>query len=281
MECIPNARWLLETGKLSDFTIICKSTETRVHKVVLYAHSGYFAALLDSNMKEAQEGVVTFNDIDPEPMKRLIDIFYSGSQEFSFTPSDLRSNLNVWILADRMQARQVMRKIESRLMDYFKVYENKTVGAQANHLDMVLCHICNWFYICRGYLVVFIKNEDVELCQSIMDSFDKHTQLARKMLLWSLNYGRIVYSKGYTGGTLFDSTNAEKVRAKHITASFTEAPEALYRYYLLDFIDGTLVIWSIQLSIPSMVPEDLESTQVCNRPGLSSSLASLPTNARK
>ncbi|GKT62266.1 BTB/POZ domain-containing protein [Colletotrichum tofieldiae] len=160
MECIPNARWLLETGKLSDFTIICKRAEIRVHKVVLYAHSGYFAALLDSNMKvtapfekilwivdwrqearpptdyhpqEAREGVVTFNDIDPELMKHLVDTFYSGSQDFGFAPSDLRSNINVWILADRLQARQVMRKIESRLRDHFKLYENKTVGAQAKY----------------------------------------------------------------------------------------------------------------------------------------------------
>ncbi|KZL67891.1 BTB/POZ domain-containing protein [Colletotrichum tofieldiae] len=229
MECIPNARWLLETGKLSDFTIICKSAEIRVHKVVLYAHSGYFAALLDSNMKEAREGVVTFNDIDPEPMKHLVNIFYSGSQEFSFAPSDLRSNVNVWILADRLQARQVMRKIESRLKNHFKLYENKEVGAQANYLDMVFSHsACSvsaiGFAFAEATWVVLIETKDVELRSSIIDSSAKHNQLACKMLLWSWIYGRIAYDDGCLAGMLFDSTVAENLRSRYITDSFTEAP---------------------------------------------------------
>ncbi|GJC82960.1 kelch-like protein 17 [Colletotrichum liriopes] len=229
MEYIPNARWLLETGKLSDFTIICKRAEIRVHKVVLYAHSGYFAALLDSNMKEAREGVVTFNDIDPEPMNHLVDIFYSGSQEFSFAPSDLRSNVNVWILADRLQARQAMRKIESRLKDHFKLYENKEVGAQANYLDMVFSHpACSVSAIgsvfAEAAWVVLIETKDVELRSSIINSFAKHNQLAWEVLMWSWIYGRIAYDDGCAAGMLFDSTVAENLRWRYITASFTEAP---------------------------------------------------------
>ncbi|KDN72390.1 putative BTB/POZ domain-containing protein [Colletotrichum sublineola] len=215
MGCLDGS-WLLETGKFSDFTIVCQNTEFRVHKAVLYPQSDYFAALFDSNMEvnttflvrlsdyrwvletrsqltvirsqEAQKGVVTFDDIDPKIMKHLIDFFYSDYHGFEFDHSELKIHVEVWILADRLQASPAMITIENRLMYHLEEYEEKEAAFyEENILDMVFSHpACAKSAVGKIFAetawIVF-SNEKDECSSHILTSFTKYPDLAREMLL--------------------------------------------------------------------------------------------------
>lgn len=63
----------------SDFTIICKNKEFKVHKSVLSAHSPVFMKMFASNLKEAAENKVEINDIEPCTFDQLLVFIYSGS----------------------------------------------------------------------------------------------------------------------------------------------------------------------------------------------------------
>ncbi|KAK1971965.1 POZ domain-containing protein [Colletotrichum sublineola] len=177
MGCLDGS-WLLETGKFSDFTIVCQNTEFRVHKAVLYPQSDYFAALFDSNMEEAQKGVVTFDDIDPKIMKHLIDFFYSDYHGFEFDHSELKIHVEVWILADRLQASPAMITIENRLMYHLEEYEEKEAAFyEENILDMVFSHpACAKSAVGKIFAetawIVF-SNEKDECSSHILTSFTK------------------------------------------------------------------------------------------------------------
>ncbi|KAK2030270.1 POZ domain-containing protein [Colletotrichum zoysiae] len=138
MACIPE--WVREGGKFSDFTIVCKGTEIPVHRVVLYGQSGFFKALLDSNMKEAREGVVAFDDVDADVMCHLVDFFYSDKKDFEFEPSDLETGVRVWILADRLQTGQAVRTVESRLLRYLNDREQRKAAVDRGVLETAFSH---------------------------------------------------------------------------------------------------------------------------------------------
>ncbi|KAK1977855.1 BTB/POZ protein [Colletotrichum cereale] len=195
MGCIPNSRWLLETGKFSDFTIICQGTKFPAHKVVLYAQSGYFAALFDSNMKEAQEGVVTFDDIEPELMRHLIEFLYEGEDDYYFGSLDLELCVNIWILTDRVQARFAMQQVEENLLFRLGGFVDMKEMAQQTILDMVFSHTaCAKSAIGEMFAeaawVLFTDQGDNGCSNKIATAFNRHKKLANKMLWWSRTYIR-------------------------------------------------------------------------------------------
>ena len=65
----------------SDFTIIVKSKEFKVHKPILSARSPVFKKMFETNMKEAEDNKVEINDIDPLVFEQLLIFIYSGSTE--------------------------------------------------------------------------------------------------------------------------------------------------------------------------------------------------------
>lgn len=44
-------RWMMQTGKLSDFTIICQDEKIQVHKVVLAMYSKQFEVMFHTGSK--------------------------------------------------------------------------------------------------------------------------------------------------------------------------------------------------------------------------------------
>ncbi|KAI6798541.1 hypothetical protein KC332_g5858 [Hortaea werneckii] len=75
---------LLKNGSLTDMTIICGAYTHQVHKVILCAHSDYFAAL--PNFAEGETNTIHFKAIDdddddeacddPEAIRLMIHYFY-------------------------------------------------------------------------------------------------------------------------------------------------------------------------------------------------------------
>ncbi|KAK2061536.1 hypothetical protein LY76DRAFT_466859, partial [Colletotrichum caudatum] len=179
--------WVREAGKFSDFAIVCKDTEIRAHRVVLYGQSGYFKALLDSDMKVS---IVTFDDVDPDVMRHLVGFFYTGDRGFGLGPSDLEARVSVWILADRLKAGQARLKLENGLMNYLEDCEHKNSAVREGLVDMVFSHpACAESAV--GYIIaeaVWVAFARSRFSDADLALLTRHAGLMEKLLFWSHRY---------------------------------------------------------------------------------------------
>ena len=70
---------LYKNEALIDTIIKCTDKEFKVHRVILASRSPVFRAMLESDMKEKQSGVVEVSDITPEAMSDLVAYLYTGT----------------------------------------------------------------------------------------------------------------------------------------------------------------------------------------------------------
>ena len=70
---------LYKNEALIDTTIKCTDKEFKVHRVILASRSPVFRAMLESDMKEKQSGVVEVSDTTPEVMSDLVAYLYTGT----------------------------------------------------------------------------------------------------------------------------------------------------------------------------------------------------------
>lgn len=73
--------WLkvLDTQMYCDFVIKVKDKSFNVHKCVLSAHWPYFVTLLESEMSEANSGILTIEDQTPDAIEAMIYYLYTGT----------------------------------------------------------------------------------------------------------------------------------------------------------------------------------------------------------
>ncbi|KAH9397822.1 hypothetical protein TYRP_004149 [Tyrophagus putrescentiae] len=105
-----NQKSLLDSGELSDFTIVVGTTEIPVHKCVLSAHSPFFKAMFSHDCtKEAQEKKVIIPDVSIDAMKDFLQFIYTGYQvgDLKYLCADYLSSVltidnvaNVYLVAD-------------------------------------------------------------------------------------------------------------------------------------------------------------------------------------
>ena len=69
---------LLETGAFSDFKILCGGETFACHRNILATRSTYMEAMLNSGMKEVDEGVMEIKDLDVEEFKAVLKFIYTG-----------------------------------------------------------------------------------------------------------------------------------------------------------------------------------------------------------
>ncbi|GAD93082.1 BTB/POZ domain protein [Paecilomyces variotii No. 5] len=67
---------LLDDGSYSDFTIRCKDREWKVHKAIVCSQSDMLDAAVNGRFTEAETGVITLSDDEPEIVDYLIHYFY-------------------------------------------------------------------------------------------------------------------------------------------------------------------------------------------------------------
>ncbi|KAI4199161.1 MAG: hypothetical protein LQ350_004791 [Teloschistes chrysophthalmus] len=70
---------LLESGKYSDLTIVCRSRQFRVHRNVLCTASKFFAAACDGAFQEAQIGKLDLSADDPNVVERFLSFLYTAN----------------------------------------------------------------------------------------------------------------------------------------------------------------------------------------------------------
>ena len=70
---------LYKSEALTDTIIKCTDKEFKVHRVILASCSPVFRAMLESDMREKQSGVVEVPDITPEAMSDVVAYLYTGT----------------------------------------------------------------------------------------------------------------------------------------------------------------------------------------------------------
>ncbi|KAK1731480.1 BTB/POZ protein [Colletotrichum acutatum] len=215
-------RWMMQTGTLSDFTIVCQDEKIPVHKVVLAMHSKYFETMLRSKNKESRDGVVEFEDVRPDLMRHLLDYFYKGTTEWNVPKADLLLHVELWILADRLDAKTAMLTIEKRTMAELKPFKNKTRVTGEGILDLVITHpTCETsvmpYIISEAAYVVLLDPKRQVSAGKVKDAISRHHTLAELMAYWSAKY---VASSSHQG-IISLSAKGEHVRddviAKYLT----------------------------------------------------------------
>lgn len=93
-----NYQSLLESGHLSDVTIIVGGKEFKLHKTVLAARSPVFLAMFVNNCKEASESRVTIDDIPVDAFEALIKFIYGG-----LTPNLESHAMELFVAADKVK----------------------------------------------------------------------------------------------------------------------------------------------------------------------------------
>ncbi|UYV69894.1 SPOPL [Cordylochernes scorpioides] len=79
-ECkiIENMKFLLESKKLSDISLIVSGHTVHAHKNILAARSPVFAAMFEHEMKENKENLVEIEHMEPEVLEEMVRFIYTG-----------------------------------------------------------------------------------------------------------------------------------------------------------------------------------------------------------
>ncbi|PNP79251.1 hypothetical protein FNYG_07327 [Fusarium nygamai] len=75
-ECLNSLPGVLETGELSDLTIICGNNRYRVHKLILSTGSKFFKVACTGTYKES-DGEINLPDDDPAAVRKMIGYLYN------------------------------------------------------------------------------------------------------------------------------------------------------------------------------------------------------------
>ncbi|KAF5561715.1 kelch repeat BTB domain-containing protein [Fusarium napiforme] len=75
-ECLNSLPGVLETGELSDLTIICGNNRYHVHKLILSTGSRFFKVVCTGTYKES-DGEIYLPDDDPAAVRKMIGYLYN------------------------------------------------------------------------------------------------------------------------------------------------------------------------------------------------------------
>ncbi|EXF85580.1 BTB/POZ domain-containing protein [Colletotrichum fioriniae PJ7] len=193
-------RWMIETGRLSDFTIICQGEEIHVHKTMLVGHSKGFETFFNDDLQN-KDNVMVFEDDEPELMRHLLDYFYKGTTEWNVPQADLKLHVRLWVLARRLGARTVMFTVEKRMMTALESYESKirVLGFIDTVFTDPICSMSALGYIAgEAALALFLDKQRPEAAYNVILVADKYQTLATMMLWWSYRYTSFTEDHGIT-----------------------------------------------------------------------------------
>jgi len=86
---------IFEDKSFTDFRIVCKGKSFACHKAFLMARSAVFKTMIESNMKEAKEGSVEFENCTETVVGSFVKYFYTGNVEESILKENVTSFLDL------------------------------------------------------------------------------------------------------------------------------------------------------------------------------------------
>ncbi|PNP82175.1 hypothetical protein FNYG_04364 [Fusarium nygamai] len=69
---------LVQSGEFSDFTLVCKGREFKLHQVIVCPQSPVISAALHSGFAETTSKTVTVNEFDVATVQSMVDFLYTG-----------------------------------------------------------------------------------------------------------------------------------------------------------------------------------------------------------
>jgi len=89
------------TDTFVDAVVVCGDHEFKVHRIVLSAHSNYFATELNGKWKESDERKVTISDFDPSVVEAMLRFMYSFDYNNAYGTSTMVFDAQVYQIADK------------------------------------------------------------------------------------------------------------------------------------------------------------------------------------
>ncbi|CAL8465476.1 g5012 [Coccomyxa elongata] len=150
---------LLENGEGADVKFKVDDEELAAHRIILMARSPVFHALLNSEMREGVEGVVTIEDVRGPVFRALLHFVYTDClpEELEGTNLDVAMAQHLLVAADRFQLSRLRQICERRLCETVEVDSVATTLslAEQNHAEE-LKRVCLEF-VSRNLQVVMVS----------------------------------------------------------------------------------------------------------------------------
>ncbi|KAI8648938.1 BTB domain-containing protein [Fusarium sp. Ph1] len=86
---------------LSDAAVVCDDQEFKVHRVILSAHSKYFATELNGSWKESAEKKIEIKDFDVSVVEAMLRFMYSFDYSNTYGASTMVYEAQVYQIADK------------------------------------------------------------------------------------------------------------------------------------------------------------------------------------
>ncbi|MCJ1386556.1 hypothetical protein MMC17_009682 [Xylographa soralifera] len=91
----------------TDFKIVCEGKTFDVHRVVLGAASEYFDKMFGSSFKEANTGMVIFDEVPADHMEIILNHLYRNC----YNPQSVATHVAIYVLADRFCIESLMASV--------------------------------------------------------------------------------------------------------------------------------------------------------------------------
>jgi len=86
---------ILEDKSLTDFCVLCNGKSFPCHRVFLMVRSSVFKRMIESNMKEAKEGAVKFENCNETVAENFVKFFYTGQVDVEILKENVESFLDL------------------------------------------------------------------------------------------------------------------------------------------------------------------------------------------
>lgn len=83
-ELMNGLKTLLELGKYSDLTIVCREKRYAVHRAIICSRSGFFDGACSNPFREAETGVIDLSEDDPIAVEHMIYCMSCSSTQQAF-----------------------------------------------------------------------------------------------------------------------------------------------------------------------------------------------------
>ncbi|KAF3797390.1 hypothetical protein GCG54_00009362 [Colletotrichum gloeosporioides] len=222
-------RWLLTTGRFSDFLICCEDfVDLNVHKLILSLHSDYFAQRFQDESVKGSNACIISLDVEARDMNILLDFFYRGTTPWK-RPDDMFSLARLWILADKLKVTNAKIDIEEHVKSKLEQFDKKWLIADEDMLNLVFSHkACaesGMGYVVGEAAWTVLANpkipKDTELVKKLSQ---EHNNLANMMLFWSSHYMRSC--EQYTGN-VWRNAKGQGVRDNLMSEKMTKPSDIM------------------------------------------------------